>query len=207
MYGALLTSHQAATKVSIWYMHNFAVYIIHCNCASVSPLSFAKAPLQHSSGSFRPLQTSYCKSECIIVGPVRDHGILSCHVHVIHVLPYFYSYGFLTHMISSSFRIMTLTHGAITTMVRSEGQTANPAFQPILQLIQVKAVGNDRFRVRTPVRHFRLLQIPLSLTIPTGYSFRWTTLCAGHVGHTAGWPRAQWTAQRQLNCPSRRFHD
>jgi hypothetical protein len=40
-----------------------------------------------------------------------------------------------------------LTHGAISQMVRSEGQQANPAFQPVLQLLQVKEVGNDRFRV------------------------------------------------------------
>jgi replication factor A1 len=39
-----------------------------------------------------------------------------------------------------------LTHGAILQMVRSEGQQANPAFQPVLQLLQVKEVGNDRFR-------------------------------------------------------------
>lgn len=46
---------------------------------------------------------------------------------------------------------MTLTHGAVLTMVRSEGQPPNPAFQPVLQLIQVKAVANGRFRVRTLV--------------------------------------------------------
>ena len=58
---------------------------------------------------------------------------------------------------------MTLTHGAITTMVRSEGQAANPAFQPILQLIQVKAVGTERFRVRTLVCVYVCVSLTLSL--------------------------------------------
>ena len=55
-----------------------------------------------------------------------------------------------------------LSHGAVTTMVRSEGNQSNPAFQPVLQLIQVKQVGSDRFRVRLQSRSRRLLSLSLS---------------------------------------------
>lgn len=116
-----------------------------------------------------------------------------------------------------------LSTGAITQMVRSEGQQSNPAFQPVLQLLQVKQVGPDRYRVRTFQGTFILSMHPqtphlvrcIILTLfmvffslfTTVYYFRWTALCSGNVGHSADFFGSQWTAQGRLCGSGGRFHD
>lgn len=71
-----------------------------------------------------------------------------------------------------SFRnIMSLTHGAIHTMVRSNSP-ANPAFKPALQLLTMKKVNDDRYRVSLIV-HCVAAQFPaIILTQFLHFSFK-----------------------------------
>jgi hypothetical protein len=46
---------------------------------------------------------------------------------------------------------MSVSHGAIPAMSRMDGHASDPSFQPIIQVINIKAVGaqggTDRYRV------------------------------------------------------------